>query len=1010
MCNDSKFFTQLSPLSNPLEVKLGDGHPLTAEARGTVKLSLKCGRNRYRKCNLYEVLYVPKLSCNLLSVSKTTERGNEVKFSETSCVIRDSSHKPVVIATRIGDLHQITTEDICANAVSTTMIKEDLWHRRYGHLSLKNLQKLAREQLVYNFDFSATKEIQFCEPCLHGKQHREPFPDRSESRSNEALDIVHSDVCGKLNTKSLSGAEYFLTFIDDKTRYTWVYILKRKSEVFDKFRKWKAQVECSTGKTLKVLRTDNGGEFTSTEFEEYLKNEGVKHELTVPKCPQQNGVAERLNRTLVEMVRSMLSGASLPQRFWAEALATAVYLRNRCPTKAVIDKTPIEALTGSRPSVKHLRVFGCVAYRHVPKDERRKLDSKTEKCIFLGYSDTRKGYRLYNTQKMKIVYSRDVVFNEMESMSWSEKESDGHPLVRIELVDTDQETDNDQKVQNESTSDESSQDESNRDSNTESRVTERRSTRERRRPDYYGVYVNLVSQVSEPNTVNEALKGTDSQKWIEAMKTEMQSLNDNHVWELVDAPEKARIVNCKWIFKCKLKENGQVERYKARLVAQGFSQRPRIDYEETFSPVVRFESVRTVLAVAAEKNWKIHQMDVTTAFLNGELNESVYMRQPEGYVEQGKENMVCKLKKSIYGLKQSPRCWNSTLDTHLQNMGFMQMKSDPCLYLLHELILAVYVDDILICGRTDQEIEKVKSDLARRFNIKDLGELKYFLGVNMVQNVKHSQIWIGQPMYTELMIKEFEMLDAKTAKSPVNPSLKLKKASTEDIPVNQEMYQSAVGKLLYLAIRTRPDIAYAVSSVARFTTNPTEEHWKAVKHIFRYLLGTMYNGIQYSQTGKIECKGYSDADWGGDLDDRKSTSGYVFQIGGGPVSWQSRKQGCVAISTSEAEYIALTSAAQEGIWLCRLLDELTGKQTNPIVIYEDNQSAICLSKNPQFHGRSKHIDIKFHFIRDRVKEGTIVVEYCRSEDMLADMYTKGLYGEKFKRLRNMNGILENALT
>uniref|UniRef100_A0A1X7U6J2 Integrase catalytic domain-containing protein n=1 Tax=Amphimedon queenslandica TaxID=400682 RepID=A0A1X7U6J2_AMPQE len=289
------------------------------------------------------------------------------------------STKPVAVATQVGCLYQIQTHYIEANTAAT-VDKEDLWHRRYGHLSSNNLQKLASEDL---------------------------------SKAKEPLDIVHCDICSKINLKSLSGAEYFLTLIDDKTQFVWVYVLKRKSDVFSKFCEWKAYVEQSTGRSLKVLLMDNGGEFTSNEFEEYLRK-GVKHELTIPKCPQQNGVVERLNRTLVEMVKSMLSGAKLPQRFWAEALVTAVYLPNHSPTKAVMNETQFEALTAEKPS-----------------DEKEKLDYKSQKCMFLGYPYTRKGYRLYDLQKLKIVYSRDVIFNETEFFNYNEEKD--QPLVRINL-------------------------------------------------------------------------------------------------------------------------------------------------------------------------------------------------------------------------------------------------------------------------------------------------------------------------------------------------------------------------------------------------------------------------------------------------------------------------------------------------------------------------------------------------------------------------------------------------
>ena len=454
----------------------------------------------------------------------------------------------------------------------------------------------------------------------------------------------------------------------------------------------KNMVERATGNNLKALRSDNGGEFTSVEFENYLQKEGIKHQLMVPKCPEQNGIAERLNRTLIEMVRTMLANFKLPKRLWAEALATAVYLRNRSPTRAVEEKTPFESLTGEKPSVGHLR---CAAYCHIPKDNRNKLDSKSQKCVFLGYSENRKGYRLFDIQKQKIIFSCDVIFN--ETASGFEKENDQQVYVQIEL-----EVEDDSQVPVESPSTMNNELNEHNEESTEHSVTEEPGLRRSGRyPDHYGTYVNVADHAIEPATVEEAELTRTNGK--EAMEAEFKSLKSNDVWELVDPPKNARVVGCKWVYKCKVGENGAIERHKARLVAQGYTQRSGLDYKEMFSPVVRFESVRTVLALAAQRDLKIHQMDVSTAFLNGELNELVYMKQPQGFVESGKENVVCKLNRSIYGLKQSPRCWNSALDKYLREIGFLQTKSDPCIYIStgEELfIIAVYVDDILLAGRT----------------------------------------------------------------------------------------------------------------------------------------------------------------------------------------------------------------------------------------------------------------------------------------------------------------------
>ena len=344
-----------------------------------------------------------------------------IEFDESGCQVLDAKKKLIAAGNRAGSLYYLN----CLSSrneqatVADQETKESIWHRRFGHLGIQNLQRLAREKLVDGFDFDVSEQLDFCEMCAEGKHHRSHFP-TSCRRVKEPLELVHSDVCGKVNTKSLGGAEYFLTFIDDFTHYTWVYVLNKKSDVFKCFVEWKALVENRSSRKLKILRTDNGGEYVSSEFGDYLRSEGIRHERTIPKTPEQNGVAERMNRTLVEAVHPMLADAKLPHSFWAEAVSTAIYLRNRSPTKALKDMTPFEAWTQEKPKIEHLRVFGCDAYAHIPKDERKRLESKSRKCIFVGYGESVKGYRLYDPNRAKVIYSRDVLFNEKRSKIESE--------------------------------------------------------------------------------------------------------------------------------------------------------------------------------------------------------------------------------------------------------------------------------------------------------------------------------------------------------------------------------------------------------------------------------------------------------------------------------------------------------------------------------------------------------------------------------------------------------------
>ena len=498
MCNDDKLFAEIKYLKQPQKVTLGDGHILNATGIGVVKLQANLGNGKTIRCKLHNVLYVPQLFYNLFSVSRAAEKGKTTSFSKDSCQVIDANNKLVATASKVGSLYYLncqTSHQVNVAKDQCNEIKEDVWHRRLGHLGEQNLQKLAKNELAVGFDYDVSKEIHFCEPCAQGKHHRSRFPSK---RSEEPLGLVHSDVCGKINTKSLSGAEYFVTFIDDKTHFVWMYVLKHKSQVFEKFLEWKAMVERSTGRKLKTLRTDNGGEYTSTQFGEYLRSEGIRHELTVPKTPQQNGVAERMNRTLIETVRSMLADTKLPHMFWAEALATAVYLRNRSPTKAVERMTPFEAWNGEKPKLDHLRTFGCASYAHVAKDERQKLDSKATKCVLLGYGSETKGYRLYDLKRLKVFYSRDVLFCESERGFEKERSVQERRYVEIDC-----------------SRDEEPVPVPVSDINEVAEPTLRRSTRERHPPDYYRESVAIVSlKEKEMESLKAKYDQDRANRWI----------------------------------------------------------------------------------------------------------------------------------------------------------------------------------------------------------------------------------------------------------------------------------------------------------------------------------------------------------------------------------------------------------------------------------------------------------------------------------------------------------------
>ena len=861
---------------------------------------------------VHDVLYVPKLTCNLFSVRAAVAKGNAVEFGPNKCCIWDENGKLRGKGSLADKLYQLDCQVVSSGYASVAQSCSDLWHQRLGHVHESRLKKCVQNECVQGFDIERITELSFCEGCLAGKMCRKPFPTVGRIWSTRKLQLVRSDVCGPMQTQSIGGAKYFVTFIDDYTRCCAVYFMKHKSEVFDKFKEFEATTTSDAGRAIGTLRTDNGGEYLSSAFQNYLKERGIRHELTVPHSPQQNGVSERMNRTLVESARSMIAHAGLSNIFWAEAISAAAYVRNRLPTTTLKEReTPYERWYGRKPDVNHFRVFGCMAYAHVPDCERRKLDTKSKGMRFVGYSLTSKGYRLFDETNQKLYIRRDVEFNVSDFGQNSATTTEPDPKSMEVKQNADTIAKDEEEEQQEP----------------------RRSERTHKIPVRYGYdeYADAatdrvhhvayhLSEVDEPSTIQEAKSSDHAAEWKVATDAEYNSLIENKTWKLVELPPGRKAIGCKWVFKLKHDVDGRVERFKARLVAKGYAQKYGIDYDEIFSPVVRFSSIRFLLAFPVQHDLLIHQMDVKTAFLNSKLNEEIYMQQPEGYVKPGEEHLVCKIEKSLYGLKQSSRCWNKAFRESVEKVGFTQATADPCVFIRKKdtlTIIAIHVDDLMILAENIFEMQRLKDSLNLQFKMKDMGQLHYYVGVCIVQDKERKQVYLHQGQYIEKMLKTFGQTEAKTVSTPADLNVKLQKDDGVSRPVDTISYQSIVGSLLYAAITTRPDIAQAVGVVSKFCANPTQSHLTAAKRILRYLKGTVYLGLSYKKCADGNLIGYSDADWAGDVDDRHSTSGNVFLLAKGAVSWLSKKQATVALSTAEAEYVALSTATQEAIWLHR---------------------------------------------------------------------------------------------
>jgi hypothetical protein len=485
------------------------------------------------------------------------------------------------------------------------------------------------------------------------------------------------------------------------------------------------------------------------------------------------------------------------------------------------------------------------------------------------------------------------------------------------------------------------------------------------------------------------------------MRQEYDSLVENRTWDVVQRPRSKNVIGSKWVLRVKRNADGSVNKYKARLVAQGFSQVYGEDYFDTFSPVTRSTSIRCLVALAAQHGWKLYHMDVCSAFLNADVKEELYVRPPPG-MEEELGGRVLRLRKSLYGIKQAPRNWNELFHSYLVSLGYKRSEADPCVYSKgNEVMLAVWVDDTILTGSNTSATQQLKSDLKRRFKMKDEGELSWCLGMRISTHGDH--VTMDQEQYIENMLARFGMSNCKPAKTPAALGIHLTKqdapqTSQEAMEMKSVPYRSAVGSLLYASIRTRPDIASAVRAVAKFSSNPGNKHWTAVKRIFRYLKGTSSYGISFSRGGP-PLLGYCDSDWANNPDDRKSVSGYVFLLAGAPISWKSKSQSSVALSSCEAEYMAASSAAQEAIHLRRLLASVGQTIKGASILLEDNQGCIALANNPVHHNRSKHIDLRAHFIREKVTEGVVDLKYVPTSEQLADILTKPLGPVKYAQLR-----------
>ena len=1065
-------------------------------ARGIGDLQIRVPNGKFSTAvTLRDTLYAPEIALTVVSVSRITKAGFAVAFEGNTCKITSPGGKTVgrIPATNNG-LYRVEHVNVASTAADEVIDMRTL-HKRLGHAAASTIRALIRSGAIQGILLKDDGQPFHCESCEYAKATRKPIKKECQTTPASTFgEEIHTDVWGPSELQTLGGRKYYLTFTDDYSRYTITRLLKSKDEAFQAYKDFAAWALTQHGAKIKRLRSDRGGEFTSKNFDKFLNEQGTERRLTTHNTPQHNGVAESLNRRLLERVRAMRHDSGLPKSLWGEAVNFATWLKNRTSTQALGNITPYERLYGKKPNLAGIPEWGQRVWVH--DDSGSKLDARAIEGHWVGYDkDSTHAHRIYIPSKNSIAVERNVRFAptnvtihtgpapvnsspappspvlppalppipttaqplssdvpDLEGEEGGEEDEEGggeedqcdpappgqyqSPAVGKNKASKPQpKTGEPSYAQPTRTSTRKTKPgEIDRrieagEGTADGRFTSSTKSQANKKPKKksgttaafteefadFGMGCAFAAELApvvgaaigdskeDPDTIEEARSRSDWPLWQQAMDREMKTLEDAGTWETVPRPTGRNIVGSKWVFRIKRKADGSIEKYKARLVARGFTQIYGTDYFETYSPVAKLTSFRTILALAAREGWDIDCFDFNGAYLNGELNEDedIYMKNPPGYDDE--DNTVKHLKKSLYGLKQAGRKWYDTLKRTLADLGFSVSSADPGVFHAHvedhRIIIAVHVDDCAITSSSGELLQSFKKKINERHSITDLGPIHWLLGIKVTRDQNARTISLSQQSYIDTIIRRFNLQDAKAIPTPIVPGISY---STQDGPTNETEaarmdktpYREAIGSLMYAAVATRPDISFAVSMLSQFLENPGEAHWEAVKRIFRYLAGTREHALTYGGE-EHELTGYTDADGSGQ-DHRRAISGFAYLIDGGAVSWRSRKQELVALSTAEAEYIAATHAAKEGIWLQRLIGELYDVVITPTTLHCDNQAALTLATTDNFHARTKHIDIRYHFIRHCVETGAFKLIYCPTDDMVADIFTKALPGWKVK--------------
>jgi transposase InsO family protein len=1001
MSSDRSAFRHLAPDRRPIH--LADGKVIWSRGVGSIHFLSECSY----LIAIQNILFVPGLLVNLFAANSfiRTHRDSHrevTDYPKRKWINRRTSATEFT-ATIHGNGLAYLDWMMAPQGESANVSMEEL-HARLNHLPFSAVRRLIHSRSVSGMPDRVTDahpSSEFCEDCVNGKLTRVPHT-RPVAHAEVPLQWVYSDVHGPVPTRSRQGNIYWVSFIDDHSRFPAIYFIRNKSDVCGVFKRYRAWAENATGHRIGILRDDKGGEYTSTELDRYLAEAGIRREHSIHDTPQQLGVTERLNRTLDEGITTLLSQSGLSRVWWEDAALHFLYGKIQLPSSVTAPDTPHDLFYGKKGSVERLRPFGCLAYVHLQKDQRGAFQPHALQCILVRYPTDYKGWRFWDPVARKEIISDSAIFRESVFPHWQPGLSPAVPEPAPSRVvarpDDDDDADSEDMAADAArppadlnplpapvaapdpprlvprallpqpmniperprTPLEVRNLVSNFEYHPASEPLPAKRASHARLPGALAEDVNAASEVSsfsfdpgalaesayavadvspgdvciplldavecvfstaaelELRSLVEALKRPDAAEWVGAALKEINAHLRNGTWELAQLPPGRCAIGSRWVFKIKRTLEGLVEKYKGRLVAQGFSQVPGVHYGEIFVSTARFAAVRTVIALAAAEDLELEAVDVSTAFLNGDIDKELYMRILEGFVVEGElrdgedpKHWVVKLLKGLYGIKQGPRLWALKLHSVLVSIGFERIDCDYSVYVYRhggvKVFMPIHVDDLLIASNLKTAVRKVKSDLAAHFKIQDQGPMKAILGIKVVRDRAARTIALYQPGYIQSILDDFGMANCNAVSTPMEQNVRLSKAmcpetAEEKADMAKVPYREVVGKLLYLAVATHPNISYAMGVLCCFVENPGCEHWGAAWHLLRYLKGTIGLKLVYSRPKSPDhFITYSDADLSGNPDNCCSTGGFAICIGGGAVQWGSWLQPHVSLSSMESE-------------------------------------------------------------------------------------------------------------